>query len=166
MVNDIWGWMGPKASWHLSYRWGKTPKRAHPGNLPRPGIEPRCAYFRLLHSGGQIRTDQSKMSKPQESGISQSSARMQQNYCHWCHIKFQDCKRQSKETLTECNFVTGCFIRSIQEKLRVAANGGPFSALTLNKSPNYWRFMVKWGRRAIGVSGSLIWSKTLMETDI
>ena len=35
------GTMGPKASWHLSYRWGKTPKKPHPGNLSRPGgIEP------------------------------------------------------------------------------------------------------------------------------
>ena len=31
---------GPKASRHLSYRWGKTPKKPHPGNLFRPGIEP------------------------------------------------------------------------------------------------------------------------------
>ena len=33
------GNMGPKASWHLSYRWGKYPKKPHPGNLSRPGIE-------------------------------------------------------------------------------------------------------------------------------
>ena len=25
--NDIWGTMEPKASWNLSYRWGKTPKK-------------------------------------------------------------------------------------------------------------------------------------------
>ena len=31
---------GPKFPWHLSYRWGKTPKKPHPGNLSRPGIEP------------------------------------------------------------------------------------------------------------------------------
>ena len=34
------GTWGPKASRHLSYRWGKTPKKPHPGNLSRPGIEP------------------------------------------------------------------------------------------------------------------------------
>ena len=38
--NDIRGPCGPKASWHSSYRWGKTPKNPHPGNLSRPGIEP------------------------------------------------------------------------------------------------------------------------------
>ena len=38
--NDIRGPWGPKGSWHLSYRWGKTPKKPHPGNLTRPGIEP------------------------------------------------------------------------------------------------------------------------------
>ena len=32
---------GIKASWHLSYKWRKTPKKKpHPGNLSRPGIEP------------------------------------------------------------------------------------------------------------------------------
>ena len=48
---------GPKISWHLSYRWGKTPKKPHPGNLSRPGIEPgplrdRRACYILFHSGG------------------------------------------------------------------------------------------------------------------
>ena len=38
--NDIRGPSGLKASWHLSYRWGKTPKKPNPGNLSRPGIEP------------------------------------------------------------------------------------------------------------------------------
>ena len=38
--NDIRGSWGLKVSWHLSYRWGKTPKKPHPGNLSRPGIEP------------------------------------------------------------------------------------------------------------------------------
>ena len=38
--DDIRGPWGPKASWHLSYRWGKHPKKPHPGNLFRPGIEP------------------------------------------------------------------------------------------------------------------------------
>ena len=36
---------GPKVSWHLSYRWGKTPKKPHPGNLSRPGIEPGPAAW-------------------------------------------------------------------------------------------------------------------------
>ena len=34
------GTVGSKASCHLSYRWGKTPKKPHPRNLSRPGIEP------------------------------------------------------------------------------------------------------------------------------
>ena len=38
--NDIRGPCGPKASRHLSYRWGKTPKKPHPKNLPRSGIKP------------------------------------------------------------------------------------------------------------------------------
>ena len=36
---------GPNVSWHLSYRWGKTPKKPHPGNLSRPGIEPGSAAW-------------------------------------------------------------------------------------------------------------------------
>ena len=36
---------GPKISWHLSYRWGKAPKKTHPGNLSRPGIEPGPAAW-------------------------------------------------------------------------------------------------------------------------
>ena len=43
--NDIRGPCGPKASWHSSYRWGKTPKNPHPGNLSRPGIEPGPAAW-------------------------------------------------------------------------------------------------------------------------
>ena len=43
--NDIRGPWRPKVSWHLSYRWGKTPKKHHPGNLSRPGIEPRPAAW-------------------------------------------------------------------------------------------------------------------------
>ena len=39
------GILGPKASWHLSYGWGKTPKKPHPGNLSRPGIEPGPAAW-------------------------------------------------------------------------------------------------------------------------
>ena len=37
---DTLGPWGLKVSWHLSYRWGKTPKKPHPVNLSRPGIEP------------------------------------------------------------------------------------------------------------------------------
>ena len=37
--NDIRGPNGPKASWYSSYRWRKTPKKPHPGNLSRAGIE-------------------------------------------------------------------------------------------------------------------------------
>ena len=36
---------GPKVSWHLSYRWGKTPKKSRAGNLFRPGIEPGPAAW-------------------------------------------------------------------------------------------------------------------------
>ena len=48
--DDIRGPCGPKASWHLSYRWGKTPKNPHPGNLSRPGIEsgPAAWQARML----------------------------------------------------------------------------------------------------------------------
>ena len=42
------GW--PKVSWHLSYRWGKTPKKPHPGNLSRPGIEPGPAAWQAPHA--------------------------------------------------------------------------------------------------------------------
>ena len=42
MFEEPWG---PKASWHLSYRWGKTPKKPHPGNFSRPGIEPGPAAW-------------------------------------------------------------------------------------------------------------------------
>ena len=43
--NDIRGPCGPKVSRHLSYRWGKTPKKPHPGNLSRPMIEPGPAAW-------------------------------------------------------------------------------------------------------------------------
>ena len=43
--NDIRGPCGPKVSRQLSYRWGKTPKKPHPGNLSRPGIEPGPAAW-------------------------------------------------------------------------------------------------------------------------
>ena len=54
-LNDIRGPCGSKSSWHLSYGWGKTPKKPHPGNLSRPEIEPRLACYRLLHRGGRFR---------------------------------------------------------------------------------------------------------------
>ena len=51
--NDIRGPCGPKASGHLSYRWEKTQKKPHPGNLSRPGIEPGpVSCCRPSHSGG------------------------------------------------------------------------------------------------------------------
>ena len=37
--------VGLKFPRHLSYRWGKTPKKPHPGNLSRPGIEPGPAAW-------------------------------------------------------------------------------------------------------------------------
>ena len=37
--NDIRGPCGLKASWHLFYRWIRTPKKPHPGNLSRSGVE-------------------------------------------------------------------------------------------------------------------------------
>ena len=45
IMNDIRGPCGPKVSWHSSYRWGKTPKKPHPGNLSRLGIEPGPAAW-------------------------------------------------------------------------------------------------------------------------
>ena len=46
--NDTRGPCGLKVSRHLSYRWGKTPKKPHPGNLSRPGIEPGPAAWQAL----------------------------------------------------------------------------------------------------------------------
>ena len=43
--NDTLGPWGPKVSWHLSYRWGKTPKKPHQGNLSRLRIEPGPAAW-------------------------------------------------------------------------------------------------------------------------
>ena len=53
--NHIRGPCGPKASWHLSYRWGKTPKKPHPRNLFRTGIEPGPAAWqaRMLPPAAQ-----------------------------------------------------------------------------------------------------------------
>ena len=56
--NDIRGPCRPKASWHLSYRWGKNLKKAHPGNLSQPGIKPGPAAWqaRMLPPAPQRRT--------------------------------------------------------------------------------------------------------------
>ena len=53
--NDIRRHCGPKASWHLSCRWGKTPKKPHPGELSLPGIEtgPATWEARLLSHAPQ-----------------------------------------------------------------------------------------------------------------
>ena len=55
--NDIRGPWGHKASWHLSYRWGKTPKNLTQETCPDRGSNPghlcdRRACYRLFHSGG------------------------------------------------------------------------------------------------------------------
>ena len=55
--NDIRGYCGPRAFWHLSYRWGKTPKNLTQETCPDRGSNPsllrdRRACYRLLHSGG------------------------------------------------------------------------------------------------------------------
>ena len=51
--NDIRGPWRPKTTWQLSYRCGKTPKKPHPRNSSRPGIEPRPPAWqaRLQPSG-------------------------------------------------------------------------------------------------------------------
>ena len=46
--NDIRRSCGPEASWYLPYRWIKTPKKPHTGNLSRPGMEPGPACYRLF----------------------------------------------------------------------------------------------------------------------
>ena len=55
--NDIRGPWGPKVSWHLSYRWGKTPKKLTQKTCPERGSNPgplcdKRACYHLLHSGG------------------------------------------------------------------------------------------------------------------
>ena len=62
---EVWLWWpsdirrpcGPLAFWHLSYRWGKTPKNLTQETCPDRGSNPsllrdRRACYRLLHSGG------------------------------------------------------------------------------------------------------------------
>ena len=60
--NDTRGPWGPKVSWHLSYRWGKTPKKnltqetcPDRGSNPGPLRDKRACYH-LLHSGGPSST--------------------------------------------------------------------------------------------------------------
>ena len=45
--NDIQGPCRPKAFWNLSYRWGKTPKKPHRGNLSQLGIEPEPTAWQV-----------------------------------------------------------------------------------------------------------------------
>ena len=63
--HDIRGPCRRKASWHLSYRWGKTPKKSHPENLSRPGIEPGPAAWqaRMLPPAPQRWTCSNKYNK-------------------------------------------------------------------------------------------------------
>ena len=58
--NDIRGPWGPKVSWHLSYRRGKTSKKnlaqetcPDRGSSPGP-LRDKCACYHLLHSGGRV----------------------------------------------------------------------------------------------------------------
>ena len=55
IIGHIRGPYGTKPSWHLSYRWGKTPKKPHPGTCPDWGSNPgplpdKRPCYRLLHS--------------------------------------------------------------------------------------------------------------------
>ena len=59
-TNDIRGLCGPKVSWHLSYRWAKTPKKPHRGSNPGP-LRDRRACYRLFHSGGRQEMRESKI---------------------------------------------------------------------------------------------------------
>ena len=58
--NDIRGPWGPKVSWHLSYRWGKTPKKnltqeTCPDRESNPGpLHDKRACYHLLHRGGSV----------------------------------------------------------------------------------------------------------------
>ena len=48
--NDIRGPCGPKASWHLSYRWGKTPKKTSPRKLVLTGDWTRACCVTGTHA--------------------------------------------------------------------------------------------------------------------
>ena len=57
MVKWYSGTLGPKVSWHLSYRWGKTQKNLTQETCPDRGSNPdslrdKRACYNLLHSGG------------------------------------------------------------------------------------------------------------------
>ena len=58
--NDIRGPWGPKVSWHLSYRCGKTPKNLTQETCPDLGSNPgplrdKRACYHVLHSSGHER---------------------------------------------------------------------------------------------------------------
>ena len=48
--NDIWGPWGPKVSWHLSYRWGKTPKKTSPKKPVPTGDRTRARCVTSAHA--------------------------------------------------------------------------------------------------------------------
>ena len=48
--DDIRGLCGLKVSWHLSYRWGKTPKNASPRKLVPTGDRTRARYVTGVHA--------------------------------------------------------------------------------------------------------------------
>ena len=48
--SDILGPCGPKAPWHLSYRWGKTPKKTSPRNLVLTGDRTRACCVTGMHA--------------------------------------------------------------------------------------------------------------------
>ena len=48
--NDIRGPWGPKISWHLSYRWGKTPKNTPPRKLVPTGDRTRARCVTSAHA--------------------------------------------------------------------------------------------------------------------
>ena len=90
------GTLGPKASWHLSYRWGKTPKKSHPGNLSRPGIEsgPAAWQARMLPPVPQwwtpsLAVRQNVLSSPKttkrHSTLQSTLSRHQSSHAWCCH---------------------------------------------------------------------------------
>ena len=48
--NDIRGPWGPKVSWHLSYRWGKTPKKTSPRKPVPTGDRTRARRVTSAHA--------------------------------------------------------------------------------------------------------------------
>ena len=49
-ANDTRGPWGPKVSWHLSYRWGKTPKKTSPRKLVPTGHRTRALCVTSAHA--------------------------------------------------------------------------------------------------------------------